>query len=183
MLDIDAQELTVGYRIIHNEEGDHYADVYLFDTLYGGAGYSYVAGKRIKDIINETFDVLGQCINNCDSSCYKCLRNYQNQMKHQHLNRTLALELLTYLVNGQLKKYTADEQMKYLKPVKAAYDLHHGEGYAHMVEENDNVFIKLNNGNKIGLKNNIEKKINVNGIRYYSPYEIKFDLPNVYELL
>lgn len=42
---------------------------------------------------------------------------------------------------------------------------------------------KLIDGNLIGIKNNIEKKLVINSIRYYSPYEIKFDLPNVYELL
>ncbi|OEC01302.1 hypothetical protein GY31_13485 [Lysinibacillus sphaericus] len=183
VLDIDAQELTVGYRIVHNDQGDSYADLYLFDTLSGGAGYSYVAGERIKDIIPETFNVLTHCINDCESSCYKCLRNYQNQMKHENLNRILGLELLTYLVKGESKEYTREEQIQYLKPVKATYDLHHGNGYSQIVEESGNVFIKLNNGNVLGLKNNIEKIISTNGIRYYSPYEIKFDLPNVYELL
>jgi Lhr-like helicase len=183
VLDIDAQELTVGYRIVHNEQGESYADLYLFDTLSGGAGYSYVAGMRIKDIIKETFNVLSHCINDCESSCYKCLRNYQNQMKHEHLNRSLGLELLTYLDKGELTKYKREEQIQYLKPVKAAYDLHHGENYSNIIEENGDVFIKLIDGNLIGLKNNIEKKLPINGIRYYSPYEIKFDLPNVCELL
>lgn len=183
VLDIDAQELTAGYRIINNELGDKYVDLYLFDTLSGGAGYSYVAGQRIEDIIEETFDVLTHCSNNCDASCYKCMRNYQNQMKHEHLNRPLGLELLTYLVEGKLTKYERNEQIRHLKPVKAAYDLHHGSDYARMIEQNGNVFIKLVDGNLIGLKNNIEKKTSTEGVHYYSPYEIKFDLPNVYELL
>lgn len=183
VLDIDAQELTAGYRIVHNDQGDSYVDLYLFDTLSGGAGYSYVAGDRIEEIIEETFNVLNHCTNHCESSCYKCLRNYQNQMKHEHLNRPLGLELLTYLVKGELTRYTRDEQIQYLKPVKAAYDLHHGTNYARMIEENGNVLIKLADGKMIGLKNNIEKKISTESIHYYSPYEIKFDLPNVYALL
>ena len=104
-------------------------------------------------------------------------------LTHEHLNRPLGLELLTYLVKGELTKYTREEQIQYLKPVKAAYDLHHGENYSNIIEENGNVFIKLIDGNLIGLKNNIEKKLAIKSIRYYSPYEIKFDLPNVYELL
>ncbi|MGE6755527.1 DEAD/DEAH box helicase [Rossellomorea sp. NPDC071047] len=183
ILDIDAQELTAGYRIVHNEQGDSYVDLYIFDTLSGGAGYSFVAGEYIKEIIEETFNVLKHCPNNCESSCYKCMRNYQNQMKHEHLNRPLGLELLTYLVNGKLTRYTLSEQTHFLKPVKAAFNLHHGENYANFIEENGNMYIKLDDGVMIGVKNNIEKKLSSKNLYYYSPYEIKFDLPNVYELI
>ena len=183
VLDIDAQELTVGYRIIQEDQGTGFVDLYLFDTLSGGAGYSYEAGNRINEIIEKTFEVLNECTNNCESSCYKCLRNYQNQMKHEHLNRTLGLELLTYLVYGHLKVYTPEQEMSYLKILKTTYDLHHGQGYAKFKSDNNHAFIELKDGKMIGLKNNIEKKISIDGICYYSPYEIKFDLPNVYEMI
>ncbi|MFS0876113.1 DEAD/DEAH box helicase [Solibacillus isronensis] len=183
VLDIDAQELSVGYRIVHNERLGNYVDLYLFDNLSGGAGYSYVAGKRIREIIEETFNVLKTCINNCESSCYKCLRNYQNQMKHEHLNRILGLELLTYLYNGKSPKYSREEQISYLKPVKAAYDLQQGTGYAEIKVEGEQAYIELRDGNRIAIKNNIEKRPNHGAISYYSPYEIKFDLPNVFELM
>lgn len=182
VLDIDTQELTAGYRIILNEKGERSVELYLFDTLSGGAGYSYVAGERIKEIIDETFNVLGNCTNNCESSCYKCMRNYQNQMKHEHLNRSLGLELLSYLVEEKLTHYTKDEQIQNLKPVKAVFDVQHGKEYAKLIYENEEVFVKLANGRKIGLKNNIEKKVQTESIFYFSPYEIKFDLPNVYKL-
>ncbi|OCS90988.1 DEAD/DEAH box helicase [Caryophanon latum] len=182
VLDIDAQELSVGYRIVHNEELGHYVDLYLFDNLSGGAGYSYVAGKRIEEIIKETFNVLNSCMNDCESSCYKCLRNYQNQMKHERLNRMLGLELLTYLDSGELPTYTLEQQISYLKLVKAAYDLHQGINYTDLKVENEKAYLQLQNGKQIAMKNNIEKRCN-DGIRaYYSPYEIKFDLPNVCEL-
>lgn len=183
VLDIDAQELSVGYRIVHNEKLGNYVDLYLFDNLSGGAGYSYVAGKRIKEIIEEAFKVLQTCTNNCESSCYKCLRNYQNQMKHNHLNRILGLELLTYLYHGKLPEYSIEDQISYLKPMKAAYDLHRGPNFAQIKVENDEAYIYLQDGNKIALKNNIEKRANTYEISYFSPYEIKFDLPNVYELV
>lgn len=180
VLDIDTQELSVGYRVVHNEQLGNYADLYLFDNLSGGAGYAYVAGKRIKEIIEETFNVLQNCINDCESSCYKCLRNYQNQMKHEHLNRVLGLELLTYLYSGELPKYSIEDQIKYLRPLKAAYDLHKGIDYAEIKIENDEAYILLQDGKKLGLKNNIEMKLNTSDCLYYSPYEIKFDLPNTY---
>ena len=182
VLDIDSQELSVGYRIIHDENYDSFVDLYLFDTLSGGAGYSYVAGERIDEIIDETFIVLTECVNQCDSSCYKCLRNYQNQMKHERLNRQLGLELLTYLVENKFVTYTSNEQKEFLQPVVETFELHHGQGYAEIVETNSGVMVRLNDGNLIGLKNNIEKKNSNSNIFYYSPYEIKFDLPNVYLL-
>jgi len=61
-------------------------------------------------------------------------------MKHEHLNR------ITCLVKGESKEYTCEEQIQYLKPVKAAYDIHHGNSYTQIVEEKGKVIIKLNNG-------------------------------------
>lgn len=181
ILDIDAQELTVGYRIIQENNGKGYVDLYLFDTLSGGAGYSFEAGKRIKEIIPETLEVLKNCENNCGSSCYKCLRNYQNQLKHNNLNRILGLELLQYLVEGKMKAHTESEEKVELKTIKATYDLHHQKGYAKFINENNHTYVELENGRKIGLKNNIEKKRNEKDLHFYSPYEIQFDLPNIYE--
>lgn len=182
VLDIDTQELNVGYRIVQDENYDSFVDLYLFDTLSGGAGYSYVAGERIGEIINETFMVLTECVNQCDSSCYKCLRNYQNQMKHERLNRQLGLELLTYLVKNELVNYTSNEQKEFLQPVAETFELHHGKDYAEIIETNNGMMVRLKDGSLIGLKNNIVKKNSKGKVFYYSPYEIKFDLPNVYLL-
>jgi hypothetical protein len=179
VLDIDTKELSVGYRLIRDADDQNYADLYIFDTLSGGAGYSYVAGKRMNDIIAETFNVLNHCDNNCDSSCYKCLRHYNNQFKHHHLNRFLALELLTYLERGILKRYTEEEQENYLAPLIRACELHGHEAITATVD--GRYFVIKPDGIKITMKNNIEKITQGrNGIYYYSPYEIKFDLPNVY---
>ncbi|WP_342543133.1 DEAD/DEAH box helicase [Paenisporosarcina sp. FSL H8-0542] len=179
VLDIDPQELTVGHRIKVLEDGSYNVDLYLFDNLSGGAGYSYVAGERIEDIKNEVFSVLKSCPNDCDGSCYKCLRNYQNQMKHAQMNRHLALELFNYLTFGETVVYDWKSKYKYLLPLIEAFELHNGKSFAEWCEKEE--VIKLNNGNKIGLKNNIEKRIDDESTIYFSPYEIRNDLPNVYE--
>jgi phage FluMu protein Com len=180
VLDIDAQELTVGYRIIQEGTDSGYVDLYLFDTLSGGAGYSYEAGRRINEIIPETLVVLKSCENNCDSSCYKCLRNYQNQMKHDSLNRILGLELLQYLIDGKMKVHEKIEEEDKLKILMATYELHHGKGYTNFIDINNHTYLEVKNEKMIGLKNNIERRKNESGVRFYSPYEIHFDLPNIY---
>lgn len=181
VLDIDAQELNVGYRTIQEGNGKGYVDLYLFDSLSGGAGYSFEAGKRINEIIPETLTVLQECENNCESSCYKCLRNYQNQMKHNNLNRILGYELLHYLTKGAMKVYTEKQEQVELKPLMTTYELHHKDNYAKFLSKANHSYIELENGRIIGLKNNIEKKENEGNVHYYSPYEIQFDLPNLYE--
>lgn len=179
VLDIDPQELTVGHRIKVLEDGSYIVDLYLFDNLSGGAGYSFVAGERIKDIKDEVFNVLNNCSSNCDGSCYKCLRNYQNQLKHAQMNRHLGLELYRYLVFGKNTIYDSEEKFKYLSPLMEAINLDQDIEIEEWCE-NDGV-IKLTNGKKIGLKNNIEKKIDKVSTIYFSPYEISKDLPNVFE--
>jgi len=71
----------------------------LFDTVPGGAGHV----KRLKDsksllsVINNALTKVSQ---NCcggedgDTSCYNCLRTYNNQRFHKHLKRGLAKNAL-----------------------------------------------------------------------------------------
>ncbi|MED3804475.1 DEAD/DEAH box helicase [Lysinibacillus xylanilyticus] len=179
VLDIDPQELTVGHRIKVLEDGSYNVDLYLFDNLSGGAGYSYVAGERIEDIKNEVFSVLKSCPNDCDGSCYKCLRNYQNQMKHAQMNRHLALELFNYLTYGENVVYDSETKYQYLLPLIEAFELDDDTVFEEWCKQEE--VIKLTNGKKIGLKNNIEKRIDDDSTIYFSPYEIRHDLPNVYE--
>lgn len=179
VLDIDPQELTVGHRIKVLEDGNYDVDLYLFDNLSGGAGYSYVAGERIEDIKNEVYRVLKSCPNDCDGSCYKCLRNYQNQMKHSQMNRHLGLELFNYITLGESVVYDSKKKYQYLLPLIKAFELHNDKEFAQWCEQEE--VIKLKNGKRIGLKNNIEKLMDDESIVYFSPYEIRNDLPNVYE--
>ena len=111
VLDIDYNELSAGYRLLPLSIGG--ADIYLFDTLSGGAGYAHIAGTVLKEIIKEARYILADCENNCEKSCYKCLRHYANQFYHNQLNRFVALELLDYVVSGTLKQLSLEEQKKF----------------------------------------------------------------------
>lgn len=177
VFDIDVQELVTGYRII-TENGKYYADLYVFDSLSGGAGYSYVAGQRIEEIFNETQNVLQYCEGNCGSSCYKCLRHYKNQLKHQTLNRYLALELFEYLKDGKMRSYSLNEQKEYLTPLVRICEILNCPIYENVVD--NNVVLKTGSGIKVMLRNNIERPpANGNRVMYFSPCEIAMDLEKV----
>lgn len=129
LLDIDPSEFSAGYRIVPGATPDQKgADVYLFDTLAGGAGYSDQAGQAVDDVLRETIAMLEGCPGNCDRSCYQCLRHYANQYWHERLDRHLALALLRWMQTGA-NPATDDllEQRRRLQPLKRMLEL---EGYA-----------------------------------------------------
>lgn len=176
VLEIDLNELGIGYRMIRDGEDELYADLYIFDKLSGGAGYSYVAGEKIDVIFQEMFNVLSVCPGNCDQSCYKCLRYYENQYKHSKLDRFLGLDLLTFLIEGRTRKYEADYELELLSKIHRINDLLDVEG---SIDKNIPQ-VMLNYGISIRVRNNIQK-IEEKQTLYFSPYEITNDLPNVYE--
>jgi len=102
-LDIDASELGAGYRFVSAGMGQALdADLYLYDTSSGGAGYADQAGREgtLEEILDVTLAVLEECPANCDRSCYQCLRHYSNQYVHEHLDRHLAAAILRYMRDG-----------------------------------------------------------------------------------
>lgn len=72
--------------------------IILYDTVPGGAGHV----ENIKDNLREAMYTGYLKVNNCkcgvDTSCYNCLRNYQNQYFHDDLQRGYAIKLLRLLL-------------------------------------------------------------------------------------
>src|SRR5207249_1604065 len=125
-LDIDAGEFNAGFRIIPGEDSNHIrADIYLFDTLSGGAGYADQVGKDLDLILRTSVhNLLKNCPANCDRSCYDCLRHYENQYWHHSLDRYLALQLLAYGLDGAVPKMDdLTAQARILQPLKAMLEL------------------------------------------------------------
>ncbi|MCY9665128.1 DEAD/DEAH box helicase [Paenibacillus alginolyticus] len=102
-LDVDPAEFQAGYRLIETgtDSNPLRADIYLFDTLSGGAGYAEQAGQQLRQIIQKTLDILEHCPGNCDRSCTNCLRHYKNQFWHQNLDRFLGSSLLRHMLYGE----------------------------------------------------------------------------------
>jgi len=107
-MDVDVTEFSAGFRLVPGSEDEITADIYLYDTLSGGAGYSQQAGNELEGIINIVMDILGDCV--CDRSCTNCLRYYQNQYWHENLDRHLALDLLRYVLDDTIP--TSDDLIK-----------------------------------------------------------------------
>jgi hypothetical protein len=120
-LQVDTRELKSGFRFLEIS-GARVTDLYVYDSLAGGAGYSTMAGHMIEEILAETERLLMQC--DCTSSCNKCLRLYDNRMFQTTLNRFLALDLLHYALKGTVPGVPSLElQRRWLEPLEIAFAL------------------------------------------------------------
>ncbi|WP_275760483.1 DEAD/DEAH box helicase [Ralstonia pseudosolanacearum] len=107
-LDLDPTEFGAGHRILPiDAEGNVSLDVYLYDTLSGGAGYAELAAKYFEEIAEQTLALLEGC--SCDTSCTECLDHFHNQHLKRLLDRKLAASLLRYGVGGVLPQSKTPE--------------------------------------------------------------------------
>ena len=117
-LDLDPGEFSSGFRIFPTKAADSlFGEVYLFDMLSGGAGYSNQIGEELVAVLNtDVRQLLTGC--SCDRSCYDCLQHYGNQFYHGELDRFLGLALLDYAIAGQLPSMDNwATQIEKLKPL------------------------------------------------------------------
>ncbi|WP_129594437.1 DEAD/DEAH box helicase [Seramator thermalis] len=74
--------------------------IIIYDAVPGGAGHSRRLvtqdGQVLQAVIKRAIKLLETC--ECDPSCYRCLRSYENQKIHEILNRKKALSFLKQLV-------------------------------------------------------------------------------------
>jgi hypothetical protein len=126
-LQIDPAEFSAGHRFWHEtEDGRLRFDVYLFDTLAGGAGYAEEAGQDIERVLEETARLLADCT--CNTSCQNCLRHYGNRIHHERLDRFLAAQLLDFIREGRFPRTDDIElQAVRLQPLQRMFEL---DGYA-----------------------------------------------------
>lgn len=103
-LELEPTEIQAEFRPALNGRGGDglEAEIYLYDTLPGGAGFVRQAGKLGLDLFAEALRILEQCPDDCDSSCYRCLRSYKNKFEHHLLDRQIAASLLRYLLHGDV---------------------------------------------------------------------------------
>jgi len=105
LLNSFANELSIERRDIkacltykrNNGIMDH--KIILYDAVPGGAGHSrrFVTedGAVLNAVIKRAIKLLDTC--QCEPSCYRCLRNYENQKIHEILSREKALNFLKQL--------------------------------------------------------------------------------------
>lgn len=77
-------------------------ELYLYDTLPGGAGFAQQVGARARAVLEDALRLLEGCPAGaeCDRSCYRCLRSFKNKYEHDLLDRFLAADLLRHVLTG-----------------------------------------------------------------------------------
>ena len=101
-LELEASELQAEYRPSLTREGrqGQEAEIYLYDTLPGGAGFAQRVGQLGIGVFEDALRILESCPADCDRSCYRCLRSYKNKFEHDLLDRQVGASLLRFLIHG-----------------------------------------------------------------------------------
>ncbi|MDD3621344.1 MAG: DEAD/DEAH box helicase [Methanofollis sp.] len=181
VLDIEFTDLNGGHRI-HKTDNKVYVDIYLYDSLSSGAGYSSGLLDMTADVLSETQSLLQGCT--CDSACHNCLKHYWNQRVQDTLNRHNALDLLNWGIDGNLpNELSLDEQIHLTTPLKHRLELE--ESDIQIICEKTGIQIKSScKTQKVVIypamynQNRIEK-----GIMYFSDLELRKTMPTVFALI
>ena len=103
VLQVEPGEIAAEFRTALSPggaDGDE-VEVYLYDTLPGGAGFSHIAGAQMSRVLRVAFQRLESCPEGCDASCYRCLRSFANRFEHDRLDRHVGADLLRFLLDDQ----------------------------------------------------------------------------------
>ena len=90
LLQIDPGEIQAEFRGALSLGGVQglETEVFLYDTLPGGAGFARAAALQGVKLFEEALRLMENCPDpECDSSCYRCLRTFRNRMDHSALDR------------------------------------------------------------------------------------------------
>jgi hypothetical protein len=114
LLEIEPGELMAEYRPSLTTEGKEglKAEIFVYDTLAGGAGFSSQLVGRGMELMQKALQLMKACPENCDASCYRCLRSFKNKFEHILLDRHVGAELLEYLLTGQLPEFNLTRLQK-----------------------------------------------------------------------
>lgn len=180
-LDIEYSELKAGHRI-HGNGGRVFIDIYIYDSLSSGAGYSSELLKIPEQIFKSTRKTL-ECDANCESACHNCLKHYWNRNNQEKLDRFAALDLLDWAMCNKLpEEITKEKQIRILEPL--VIRLANYDPDFRLIDEKNGLFIS---------NNKITKKVIVypamynhqNGIDtiYLSDKMVNRNLPLAYSLV
>ena len=114
VLQIDANELSVGVRAVKRSPGRVHGEVFLYDNVPGGAGYARAINHDLQAIMAKALGLGQSCSNpDCPGACYHCMYDYRNQALHPLLDRRLGAAVLEYLLNGATPSIAPKEADRY----------------------------------------------------------------------
>lgn len=167
VLDIDYTEISGGWRPRIKNDGNSHIEMFFYDNLASGAGYSSLIGSILNEVLEKARLILSEC--ECSRACKNCLDNFYNQRNHQFFDRYLGLQLLDYAQFNKLpEKYDIYEQEALLLPLYKL--IAEGNGISQSTST-----IKFEVIPAI-LKKPETKKPKV----YLNPYDLSDWLPNAY---
>jgi ATP-dependent helicase YprA (DUF1998 family) len=91
----ESGEISGFIRKVKTNGQDTY-NLVLYDSVPGGAGYVRKVATHLNQVVATARDILEGC--QCEKSCYKCLRSYENQFEHRLLDKQLIRPYLDYLL-------------------------------------------------------------------------------------
>ena len=75
-----------------------YAEIAIFDTVSGGAGYASLLADRLTEVLRSAVVLCRDCT--CERSCYACLRDRRNERFHEKLDRMAVVSALLPLIDA-----------------------------------------------------------------------------------
>jgi hypothetical protein len=107
-LEVETGEILAEYRPALNEAGatGSLIEVFLYDTLAGGAGFAPQLAARGNELFTAALAILEDCPEDCDASCYRCLRSFRNKLDHALLDRYVGAQLLRHVLTGETSQFS-----------------------------------------------------------------------------
>lgn len=195
-LQIEEGELSGNWCPVLGENNQD-AQIFLYDLLPGGAGYTRLVKQRLAEVIDETEKLLAGC--DCETSCYRCLRHYGNNYYHASLDRKLAYALLKFIKYGEYPVLTAIEKKFAIAPLLNLLKLQEIDAYPDAErkgvqvplvirrEDHSEVWIDIHHPliDSDALNSKIKLKAESEMIEYYSldTFTLAHDLPTAFGYL
>ena len=107
LLEIESGEIMAEFRpalTLGGKTGLE-AEIFLYDTLPGGAGFSSQLADRGPELFRLALQIMEACPEQCETSCYRCLRSFKNKFEHTLLDRHIGIALLRYLLTGDYPEF------------------------------------------------------------------------------
>jgi ATP-dependent helicase YprA (DUF1998 family) len=167
VLDIDYTEISGGWRPRITSEGDSHIEMFFYDNLTSGAGYSSLIGLILDKVLERARLILSEC--ECSRTCRNCLDNFYNQRNHYFFDRHLGLQLLNYVELRMLpNEYSAEEQQALLVPLQKLIAEDNG-----ISQPKSSVRIEV-------IPAILKKPENTKSRLYLNPYDLSDWLPNAF---
>jgi hypothetical protein len=95
LLEIEPGELLAEFRPALTKAGTAglEAEIFLYDTLPGGAGFASQLASRGVEFFRLALNLMKTCPEDCDASCYRCLRSFKNKFEHSLLDRHVGADV------------------------------------------------------------------------------------------